>query len=76
LALASTLFWKHKKSRFAIATITVLGLGVLSLVLGIWAIWSEVDFPKGPPLALPKKLACRKVIGRRSKDGELSPIYV
>jgi hypothetical protein len=48
-------FWKHKKSRFAIATITVLGLVVPSLVLGIWAIRREVDFPNGR-----RRWHCRK----------------
>ena len=48
-------FWKHKKSRFAIATITVLGLGVPSLVLGIWAIAGPSRFSQGdPPLPLLK----------------------
>jgi hypothetical protein len=48
-------FWKHKKSRFAIAIITVLGLGVPSLVLGIWAIVEPSRFSQGdPPLRLLK----------------------
>jgi hypothetical protein len=60
-------FWKNKKSRFAIATITVLGLGVPSLVLGIWAIRSEVDFPNGSADATAEKVSLPKSYRRTLK---------
>jgi len=53
-------FWKHKKSRFAIATITVLGLGVPSLVLGIWAIAGPSRFSEGAAAGTAEKVSLPK----------------
>jgi hypothetical protein len=59
-ALAYHAFWKNKESRFAIATITVLGLGVPSFVLGFGRFRAKSIFRRGSAAATAEKVGLPK----------------